>query len=324
MSCVSWGRAAVALAGQSLSGDRGVVLPFAGGALVAVIDGLGHGEDAYIAAERAEQVLAAQPSAQVVDLVKLCHEALRQTRGAVMSLASFDAERSTMTWLGVGNVEGILVRADGSSAEAVAMRGGTVGYMLPSLNPRTLSVHLGDTLVLATDGIRHGFRGEVSSGREPQQIADAILANWGKTSDDACAVVARYVGPPDAKIEIAGEEDVAHARIKTRDMAKGIGFAAPDVEALATAVSEVVRNVVDHAHHGELVLRRTRDRGGLSIVIGDRGPGIADVARALEDHFSTGDGLGCGLSGARRLVDKLEIDTRVGVGTVVTIEKWLR
>jgi anti-sigma regulatory factor (Ser/Thr protein kinase) len=325
MSCLSWGRAAVPLAGQSSSGDRGAVLPFPDGMLVAVIDGLGHGFEACVAAERAEQVLAADPAAPVADLVKKCHEALRPTRGAVMSLASFDAAAGTMTWLGVGNVEGILVRADGSSREAIAMRGGTVGYKIPSLNPRTLRVHPGDTLVLASDGIRHGFRDEVRPGRDPQEVADSIIASWGKTTDDACVVVARYIGLDDeTKIEIGGEADVAYARIKARDAAQAIGFAAPDVEAIATAVSEVVRNVVVHAGNGELVLRRLHEPEGLSIAIRDHGPGIADVARALEDHFSTGEGLGCGLSGARRLVDKLEIDSQVGVGTVVTMEKWLR
>ncbi|NVB78228.1 MAG: SpoIIE family protein phosphatase [Kofleriaceae bacterium] len=326
MSCLSWGCAGHPLAGESSSGDRGVVLPFPGGALVAVIDGLGHGKDACLASERAEQVLSGNPAGEVTELVKLCHTALRTTRGAVMSLASFDAERGTMTWLGVGNVEAILVRAEpGASAEAVAMRGGTIGYMLPPLHPRTLVVHPGDTLVLATDGIRHGFRDEVRAMREPQEIADAIVANWSKADDDAYAIVARYLGLVDAtKIDIGGEADVAHVRIKTRDAAHGLGFAGPDVEAIATAVSEIVRNVVEHAHHGEVVLRRTRDRVGLAVVVRDRGPGIADIARALEDHFSTGRGLGCGLSGARRLVDKLEIDTQVGVGTVVTIEKWLR
>lgn len=326
MSCLSWGRAAATLAGESSSGDRGVVVPFPGGALVAVIDGLGHGKDACIASERAEEVLAAQPAAPVTDLVQRCHEALRQTRGVVMSVASFDAERGTMSWLGVGNVEAILVRADTSAAaEAVAMRGGTIGYMLPPLNPRTLVVHPGDTLVLATDGIRHGFKDEVRGTREPQEIADAIIANWSKTSDDACAIVARFLGAAEAtKIDIGADEDVAHARIRTRDAAHGLGFSGTEVEAIVTAVSELVRNVVDHAERGEVVLRRTRDRVGLSVVVRDRGPGIADVARALEDHFSTGKGLGCGLSGARRLVDKLEIDTQIGVGTVVTIEKWLR
>ena len=73
------------------------------------------------------------------------------------------------------------------------MRGGIVGYQLPQLAPRRLPVSQGDTLVLATDGIRHGFRAEVNA-RDPQVIADAVLANWSKTTDDACVAVARYVG----------------------------------------------------------------------------------------------------------------------------------
>jgi serine phosphatase RsbU (regulator of sigma subunit) len=109
-----------------------------------------------------------------------------------MSLASFDGAQATMTWLGVGNVEGFLVRADG--VETIAMRGGTIGYMLPPLNPRTLSVQPGDTLVFASDGIRHGFRSEVTAARNPREIADEVLAHYRKSFDDACVVVARYLG----------------------------------------------------------------------------------------------------------------------------------
>jgi len=121
---VECGSAGRALAGQSCSGDRGVVLPFTAGALVAVIDGLGHGAEADAAAEAAERVLAETPGAELTELVRRCHEALRRTRGVVMSLASFQQGR--MTWLGVGNVEGVLVRQMGSN-EVIAIRGGTIG-----------------------------------------------------------------------------------------------------------------------------------------------------------------------------------------------------
>ena len=197
VTVVAWATAGTALSGQTSSGDRGVVVPFPGGALVAVIDGLGHGKDACKAAEIAEQVLIEAPYESVTELMKRCHERLRATRGAVISLASFDEHRSTMTWLGVGNVEGLLVRAQsGSTTEAVAMRGGTVGYMLPPLHPRTLAVHPGDTLVLATDGIRHGFKQEVILSRTPEQIVEQVMAKWAKTSDDTCVVVARYIASP--------------------------------------------------------------------------------------------------------------------------------
>lgn len=189
MIVIAVGLATAALAGQASSGDRSVVLTFPHGAMVAVIDGLGHGKEASEAAEAAVNALATDPAAPVDELVRRCHASMRHTRGAVMTVASFAL--GSMTWVGVGNVEGLLVR--NSSVEAVAMRGGIVGYQLPQLAPRRLPVSQGDTLVLATDGIRHGFRAEVNA-RDPQVIADAVLANWSKTTDDACVAVARYVG----------------------------------------------------------------------------------------------------------------------------------
>jgi anti-sigma regulatory factor (Ser/Thr protein kinase) len=297
-------------------------VPFPEGALVALIDGLGHGKEACEAAVAAERVLLAAPYEPVVELIRRCHEELRRTRGVVISLASFDAQRGAMTWLGVGNVEALLIRAELAGTEAVSMRGGTVGYMLPPLVPRTLFVQPGDTLILATDGIRHGFKSEVVPSRTPQEIADQVMANWAKPSDDACVVVARYVGGPGkTKVSIEEESDVAQARIRSRDIATSMGFKAPAVEAIATAVSELARNIVVHAEHGEIVLTPKRD--ALVVIARDRGPGIADVEQALQDGFSTGRGMGCGLSGARRLVDQLEIASVPGVGTVVRIHKWL-
>jgi phosphoserine phosphatase RsbX len=322
MTVVAWGTAGAALDGHPASGDRAVVVEFPHGALVALIDGLGHGTAACAAAVAAESVLLGAPYEAVDELMRQCHEKLKGTRGAVMSLASFDAERGMMSWLGVGNVEALLVRAQSGGYEAVAMKGGTVGFQLPTLNPRSLVVHPGDTLVLASDGIRHGFKQEVLSARTPQQIADEVMANFAKGSDDACVVVARYVGESGTtKISIDGDEDVAQARIRTRDLASAMGFRQPALDAITTAVSELARNIIEHAEQGEIVL--TPRRRGLEVVARDRGPGIADVQRALQDGYTTSGGLGCGLSGARRLVDKLEIASEPGVGTVVRIQKWL-
>jgi negative regulator of sigma-B (phosphoserine phosphatase) len=323
MTVVAWASAGAALAGQAKSGDLAVVVPFPDGALVALIDGLGHGKDACDAALAAEKILLSIPYEPVAELMQRCHEALRGTRGAVISMASFDGSAGTMTWLGVGNVEGLLVRAKaGTSVEAVAQRGGTVGYTLPTLNPRTLVVHPGDTLVMASDGIRHGFKCEIVPSRTPQQIADEVMAHWAKSSDDACVVVARYVGGEGkTKISIDSEEDVAHARIRTRDLARAMGFPDPAADAVATAVSELARNIIDHAVHGEIVL--TPLAKGLEVVARDSGPGILDVQQALQDGFTTKQGLGYGLPGARRMVDQLEIASEPGIGTVVRIQKWL-
>lgn len=322
MTVVAWATAGAPLAGQTSSGDRAVVVPFPDGALVALIDGLGHGPEACEAALAAERVLLAAPYEPVDELLQRCHTALRPTRGAVMSLASFDAKQGTMSWFAVGNVEAMLVRARGAGSVAVPMRGGTVGYTLPPLDPRTVLVYPGDTLVLASDGIRLGFKEEVLPPRTPQEIADQVMARWAKGTDDACVVVARYVGgPSETKITIDGEEDVAHARIRSRDIASGMGFQQPALDAIAIAVSELARNIVVHASQGEIVLTPGPD--GLEVVARDRGPGIADIQQALEDGFTTAGGLGCGLSGAKRLVDRLEIASSPGVGTVVRIHKWL-
>lgn len=189
MTLVATGIACSPLAGQTSSGDRGLVVEFPGGALVAAIDGLGHGHEASLAAGEAELVLKDDPGAPVDELVQRCHNRLRSTRGAVMTLASVTP--GTISWIGIGNVEGILVKPNG--LEAVPVRGGIVGYSMPALVARNVPVAKGDTLVLATDGIRHGFRAEVDA-REPQVIADAMLAKYGKGSDDACIVIARYIG----------------------------------------------------------------------------------------------------------------------------------
>jgi phosphoserine phosphatase RsbX len=183
------------------SGDLHVVAEFDGGVLVGVIDGLGHGYEAAVAARAAARVLAAYAAEPLATLVERCHEALRRTRGAVMSLAAFDGRDASMTWAGVGNVEGILVPADGTPArrrETILLRGGIVGYQLPSVRPATLSLAPGDTLVLATDGIHHGFLAEPTPQGTPQEVADGILARHSRGSDDALVLVARWVGAPGA------------------------------------------------------------------------------------------------------------------------------
>jgi serine/threonine-protein kinase RsbT len=267
----------------------------------------------------------------VEELVTRCHGRLRATRGAAMSLAHIDVTHANVSWIGVGNVEGLLVRAFAAAPavhEALSSRGGIVGYRLPALQARSHAIHPADTLVLATDGIKTGFRGEVTSVRDVHEIATHIMSQWATGKDDACVVVARYRGDraTDTRIDLDDEAGVAEARIRTRDHARRLGFSAADVEAIATAVSELARNVLVHARGGDVVLVEVQDgaRRGLVVMARDRGPGIADVNLALQDGFSTASGLGYGLPGARRLVDDLHVETELGVGTIVTIKKWLR
>ena len=189
---VECGSAGAALEGES--GDVHVVAPFSDGVLVAVIDGLGHGSEAAAAANEAAAVLQAFAGEPVAALIERCHEALHKTRGAVMSLASFDGRVSSMTWFGVGNVEGVLLHAEGPRRDTVTLRGGIVGYQLPALRPSALPVSPGDTLIMATDGIRAGFVTDLTGEGSPQEIAQSILDRYGRGSDDALVVVARYLG----------------------------------------------------------------------------------------------------------------------------------
>jgi serine/threonine-protein kinase RsbT len=131
-------------------------------------------------------------------------------------------------------------------------------------------------------------------------------------------------GPPPLRISIRSEADVAAARARARMLALQQGLAEAGACAVATAVSEIAWNIVVHAGRGEVLLAPAVKSGrrGVIAVARDRAPGIADVARAMEDGFSTRRGLGLGLSAARRLMDEFEIESAVGAGTTVTMRKW--
>lgn len=128
------------------------------------------------------------------------------------------------------------------------------------------------------------------------------------------------------RIPIRSDLDIVNARVGGRDLAKALGFGVIDQARVATAISELARNVVLYAGKGEVILRRVGDRGrvGLEAVCVDQGPGIPDLVLAMRDGYSTANGLGMGLPGTKRLMDEFEIESAVGKGTKVTIRKWLR
>jgi len=192
---VDVGVAMAALEGEPESGDLHLVAPFRDGLLVAAVDGLGHGPEAAHAARVAGSELERDAGAPLTTLFERCHRRLAKTRGVVLSAASFNTAEGTLTWLGVGNVEGALVRAEpgsGAANESILLMGGVLGYQLPRLRPSTLSLVSGDTLVFATDGISSGFVRLFEPGLPPQLLADRILAEHSRMSDDALVVVARY------------------------------------------------------------------------------------------------------------------------------------
>jgi serine/threonine-protein kinase RsbT len=134
--------------------------------------------------------------------------------------------------------------------------------------------------------------------------------------------------PADAvsRIAIESDADVVTARQRARELAAGLELSSTDQTLLATAISEVARNITTYATRGEVLVSVVHDddRRGIQVVARDQGPGIEDIDRALQDGYTTGGGLGLGLPGARRLVDDFSIDSAPGRGTTVTLVKWSR
>jgi negative regulator of sigma-B (phosphoserine phosphatase) len=194
---VEWGVATRCRPGEGTSGDLAVVQLLPEGALVAAIDGLGHGREAARAARAAGQVVRERPSRDLVLLVERCHSALRDTRGAAISLAFVSPTENTMTWLGVGNVEGRVVSGDRSAGwpkGSLALRSGIPGHELPSMRASTIDVRPGDVLVLATDGIEAAFADPLDTSGPTQAITDRILAAHWRPTDDGLVVAVRYLG----------------------------------------------------------------------------------------------------------------------------------
>lgn len=175
--------------GETENGDAWTVEWQAGGCRVALIDGLGHGPAAAAAARAAVATLAARPDAPPDEALRLCHEALRTTRGAAISIVRVAADR--LTFAGAGNVDALLWQADHGRRLLPAR--GIVGAVLPTLRPVALDLAPGWLLLLHTDGVsaRLDFEALVPTARDPQDLADTALAAWARATDDATVLVAR-------------------------------------------------------------------------------------------------------------------------------------
>jgi len=127
-------------------------------------------------------------------------------------------------------------------------------------------------------------------------------------------------------IIINHEHDIVVARQAGRDLAARIGFSNIDRSLIATAISELARNIISYAQKGEVIISviHEADRQGIEIVAVDQGPGIEDISKAMEDGFSTGKSLGLGLPGAKRIMGELVVTSEFGKGTMVKARKWTR
>lgn len=126
------------------------------------------------------------------------------------------------------------------------------------------------------------------------------------------------------RVAINSDQDIVSARQKGRVVANELGFSSGDATLIATAISELARNIVSYARKGQITIRQVNglNRRGIAVIADDEGPGIADIRQALRDGFSTSGSLGLGLPGVRRLMDEFEITSQLGKGTTVAVKKW--
>ena len=195
-SALERGEAGEPLAGEDRSGDLAVFVAYEGGALVATIDGLGHGGAAADAAEAAAEQFRIHATTAPETVLRRCHQALRSTRGVVATVAWFDLADGGLTWTGVGNVEGRLVRADrarGDALDSPTLFGGVLGWSLPAVRLVKTTLAPGDCVVMATDGIAADFGSSLQPGVPAAEQARRVLASHARGSDDALVVAVRYL-----------------------------------------------------------------------------------------------------------------------------------
>jgi negative regulator of sigma-B (phosphoserine phosphatase) len=194
---VEWGVAMRCRRGEATSGDRAVVTVLPEGVLVAAIDGLGHGHEAARAARKAAEVVHERPSRDLALLVQRCHDALKGTRGAAITLAFVSPSEGGVTWLGVGNVEGRVLSGDRSATQpkgSLPLGNGVPGHELPPVRATRIDLRPGDVIVLATDGVESAFADSLDVSGSTQAISERILADHWKPLDDALVVAVRYLG----------------------------------------------------------------------------------------------------------------------------------
>jgi serine/threonine-protein kinase RsbT len=256
-------------------------------------------------------------------------ELLRQEERAIVSAA--------LAQLPAGDRD-LLLAHEVSGEDTISMaahRGSTPGAVAARLNRARASLRI-EYLLLAegieppTDRCRPVLRALSSGDRRRQRELDVSAHVLGCS---ACARVRAVLferreerrADGTVTVSVARDADVVTARQQGREVAALAGFSATDQTVIATAISEITRNIIKFADHGEVVISRISDgrRRGVSIVARDVGPGIDDPVQAMEDGFSTYHGLGIGLPGAKRLMDRLELESVPGEGTTVTMEKWL-
>jgi phosphoserine phosphatase RsbX len=196
---IEWAAKARPRPGENICGDRLIAVDVDGtGALIGVLDGLGHGAEAAEAAKRGVDVLRSRRTEPLDVLIHRCHSALSGTRGAAMTLARIDYRSDTLSWIGIGNVAADLVAKHPGGVEvrsSARLAGGIVGYRIPeTLTPQEVPIRPGDLMVMASDGIVEDHLDDIDFSASSLTIADQILHRHIKGNDDALVLAARHRG----------------------------------------------------------------------------------------------------------------------------------
>lgn len=185
--------------GEAVCGDHPIALEVGtGAALFGVIDGLGHGEAAATAAQRAADVIEQRRSEPLDVLMQRCHRALTQTRGVAMTLARVDFETGALSWIGIGNVAADLVAKHPTGLEvrsSALLAGGIVGYRMPqTLSTNQVPITPGDLLLISSDGIAEHHFDDIDFAAHATEIAEKLVGHYGRDTDDALVLAARHRG----------------------------------------------------------------------------------------------------------------------------------
>jgi negative regulator of sigma-B (phosphoserine phosphatase) len=329
-----------ALAGEQVSGDACVEVPWSRGVIVALADGLGHGERAAIAANAFVECVAAGVELALEEMFARAHRALLKTRGAVATVARFDEQRGQVEIAAIGNVAAQLARSGGRRSEHVVAMPGVLGSAYRAVRPQTFAFEVGDLLLMCSDGIRARFDLELVRALDVRAAAESIVRTNGKGTDDAaCAVARGTLDPvrrrspmPDRALEegervvpIRMRGDAECAAHEARTFAKRAGLGARAEWEVSIAASELATNVLKFAGTGEVRLRHVLvPREAIVVEAVDRGHGIANVRAAVVDGFSGRPeaGLGVGLGSVHRLMDHVDIQSDVRTGTRIVASKY--
>ncbi len=347
---VALGLCARPVRGESACGDACDAVVWSRGSLLAIADGLGHGPQAALAARTFMACVREAAELELDQIFARAHRELLKTRGAVAAIARFERGRDEAWVAGLGNINIAVIRSGRSSPERPVLVPGVVGSAFRAVRPQPVRFGAGDIMVMHTDGVRQRFDAGPLTQMSAQQVAERMVRDHGKDSDDAgCAVAVGVLGASEARARVASgalaQQQVRELPIRARSdaecaardaraFAEALGFAVRAQWEVSIATSELATNMFKHAGGGVIKLDFDAPQAALVVEAVDKGKGIGDVQAALADGFSRGgrlkpdreriegEGFGVGLGSIQRMMDDVTIESGPG-GTRVIARKLL-